>query len=214
MYQVSVAICNYQQKKWLHRCLRSLCDQTMCKDDFEVIIINDDTNENLDDIVSVISDYINCKLINNRENIGLPASLNIALKKSLGRYFIRLDCDDYFSKHCLYMLSVFLDMNRNYQAIACDYKRVNEIGQNIEIVSAQKEPIACGIMFSYESLAEVGFYNEEMKMREGHELLTRFIKKYNLFYLPIPLYRYRMHQDNRTKNQNQILMYDKKLEEQ
>ena len=40
-----------------------------------------------------------------------------------------------------------------------------------------------GIMYTYESLANLGFYNEDFKMREGHELDKRFKEKYKIYYL-------------------------------
>ena len=45
MYEVVVAICCYKQKHWLHRCLRSLSVQTMNKDKYEVVVVNDDPTE-------------------------------------------------------------------------------------------------------------------------------------------------------------------------
>jgi glycosyltransferase involved in cell wall biosynthesis len=223
MYKITVGICCYKQKQWLHRCLRSLCKQTISKDEFEVIIINDNPLENLEDICENVRPYLNIRLINNTKNIGLPRSLNTILKKSLGKYFVRIDSDDYVSRHFLQMLSTFLDLNSgprimgtdtNYQAIACDYFKVDETGQLISRHLSVDEPIACGIMFTYESLCDIGFYNENFKMREGHELLKRFTQKYKLFNFPIPLYKYRIHSNNRTNNEKEIKKHDRMLEKQ
>ena len=56
-------------------------------------------------------------------------------------------------------LSLFLDMNRSYQAVACDYNKVNHVGILVENCSAESDPIACGVMFTYESLCEINFYD-------------------------------------------------------
>ena len=172
MYKVTVGICCYRQKDWLHRCLRSLSSQTISKDDFEVIIVNDDPSEKLDTICDNFKDFLNIRIINNEENLGLPKSLNKILSASLGKYFVRVDSDDYVSKHFLYMLSTFLFMNRHYQAVACSYKKVNEVGESMGFYSAKDNPMACGVMFTYESLCNVGFYNEDFEMREGHESVS------------------------------------------
>ena len=50
-------------------------------------------------------------------------------------------------------------------------------------------------------------------MREGHELLKRYKQEYNLYNLPMPLYKYRMHNSNRTNNKEEVQKYDNKLEE-
>jgi len=210
VYKVTVAICCYRQKEWLYRCLRSLCNQTMPKEKYEVIVVNDDPLQNLSDICDQVSDAINIRLINNEANIGLPASLNKIIKTAKGQYFVRVDSDDYVSKHFLYMLSCYLDVGKRDQAVSCDYQKVDDCGNNLGRHSSVTEPIACGVMFTYESLCSVGYYSESWRMREGHELMKRFTEKYCMGHLDIPLYRYRMHTENRTST-DEIKEYDKKL---
>ena len=107
MYEITVAVCVYKQKHWLHRCLRSLTSQTLEKSRYEVVVVNDDPVENLDDIIDIFKEHINIRVINNKKNLGLPASLNRILKSSISKYFVRVDCDDYVSSHFLYILSTF-----------------------------------------------------------------------------------------------------------
>ena len=66
-------------------------------------------------------------------------------------------------------------------------------------------------MFTYESLSEINFYDENFRMREGHDLIKRFLKKFSMLHLPISLYRYRMHGENRTNNLEELKIYDKAL---
>ena len=83
MFKITVGICCYKQGKWLHRCLRSLCDQSIDKSTFEVVIVNDDPAERLDCICETFKDHLNIRIINNTTNIGLPGSLNKILKSAL-----------------------------------------------------------------------------------------------------------------------------------
>ena len=75
MYRITVGISCYKQKRWLHRCLRSLVNQTISKDKFEVVLVNDDPEERLEDVSNIFSEHLNIRLINNENNVGLPASL-------------------------------------------------------------------------------------------------------------------------------------------
>ena len=68
-------------------------------------------------------------------------------------------------------------------------------------------------MYTYEAITNLGFYNEDFRMREGHELHNRFLKKYKIYNLKMPLYRYRIHESNRTNNKNITDKYDNKLGE-
>ncbi|QEF99634.1 Putative glycosyltransferase EpsH [Stieleria maiorica] len=214
MFKITVGVCCYRQKQWLYRCLRSLSSQTLPHDQFEVLLVNDEPDEDLSDVQECFEEdsAFNIRLINNKQNLGLPGSLNQILRRSRGQYFVRVDADDYVSRHFLFVLSLFLDMNRTYQAVTCDYRKVNEVGTPLETLKFQDEPIACGIMYTYEALCNLNFYNEEFKMREGHDLLNRFSEKYCVMHLPFPLYRYRIHDSNRTHNADEVRRYDSQLE--
>ena len=61
MYEITVAVCVYKQKEWLHRCLRSLNSQTLEKSRYEVVVVNDDPNETLDDVIDIFKG-INLKI--------------------------------------------------------------------------------------------------------------------------------------------------------
>jgi len=213
MYKVTVGICCYKQKQWLYRCLRSLASQTLANADFEVIVVNDDPEEDLSDVCEYthVDPSFNIRLINNKSNQGLPSSLNTILRRAHGQYFVRVDADDYVSQHYLYVLSLFLDMNRDYQAVTCDYRKVNEVGTPISTHLFVEEPIGCGVMYTYEALCNLKFYNEDFKMREGHDLFQRFAEKYRVCHLPFALYRYRMHENNRTGNAEELKKYDERL---
>lgn len=213
MYKITVGVCCYKQKEWLSRCLRSLASQTIGRSDFEVIVVNDDPTEDLRDVCDCFEadETLNLRLLNNAQNLGLPGSLNRILQVARGQYFVRVDADDYVSRHFLYVLSLFLEMNADYQAVTCDYRKVNEVGVRISTHRFVEEPIACGVMFTYESLCNLRFYNEQFQMREGHELLQRFAEKYRICHLPFPLYRYRMHETNRTHNGADVAEYDNLL---
>ena len=42
----------------------------------------------------------------------------------------------------------------------------------------------------------MGAYNENLKEAEDYEIISKIMKKYNYFYLPVPLYRYYIHNKN------------------
>ena len=69
MYEVVVAICCYKQKHWLHRCLRSLSVQTLDKDRYEVVVVNDDPSERLDDIIDINSYEKGIEILKEKYNI-------------------------------------------------------------------------------------------------------------------------------------------------
>ena len=209
---ITVLVCTYNHGAWIERCIRSLLNQKFIKkDDFEIILIDDKSTDSTKKILQNFSDLENLRIHSNKKNIGLPKSLNKAIKLSKGRYVTRVDSDDYVQRNFLFLSKLFLDMNREYQAVAVDYIKVNNFETVLSKENCLKNEIACGIMYRKECLINIGLYNEKFKMREGHEINQRFKKKFKIGRLELPLYKYRMHEKNRTKNLKIVNYFDKLL---
>lgn len=213
--EISVIISVHNHEKWIERCLRSLLSQIEVKtSDYEIIIIDDCSKDSSPLIIEKFNKkFENIKFLKNKNNLGLQKSINKAITSSNGRYIVRVDSDDYVSKNFLFFMKFFLDKNRHYQAVAVDYNKIDEDEKILDRIDASKEEIACGIMFRRDSLISLGLYNEKFNMREGHELKKRFLKIYKIGYLELPLYNYRMHISNRTKDLDLVKKFDKKLSE-
>ena len=209
---ITVVVCTFNHGAWIERCIRSLLNQKFIKkDDFEIILIDDKSTDSTKKILKNFSDLENLRIHSNKKNIGLPKSLNKAIKLSKGRYVTRVDSDDYVQRNFLFLSKLFLDMNREYQAVAVDYIKVDNFETVLSKENCLKNEIACGIMYRKECLINIGLYNEKFKMREGHEINRRFKKKFKIGRLELPLYKYRMHEKNRTKNLKRVNYFDKLL---
>ena len=208
---VSVIICAYNHEKWIERSIRSVLNQTLVSDNsFEILVVNDASQDATKEIIEKFLDYPNIIIINNERNLGLPPSINIAIKRSSGRYIVRVDSDDYVQRNFIFLMKFYLDYNRFYQAVCVDYLVVNKFEEVLTRENAIKKEIACGVMFRRECLFDVGLYNEEYKMREGHDLRRRFTQKFTIGHLELPLYKYRDHENNRTKTK-QVKDFNQKL---
>ena len=187
--KISVIIPAYNCAKWITRSIRSILDQSLGDNDYEVIVVNDGST---DDLIQVLTPYLNrITFINRTENKGLPYSLNEGIAHSKGRFIIRLDSDDYVHRDYLKIPYMFLSMNPNLDAIALDYIKVDEKETVISRYNCETDPIGCGIMFRHEHLITLGLYNVDQKLHEEKELMERFQKQYSLTRVPLPLYRYR-----------------------
>jgi glycosyltransferase involved in cell wall biosynthesis len=209
---ISVIISCYNQGKWIERCVRSISHQHgFTPKELEIIVINDGSTDHTSEVLENLSVLSNIRIMS-QENMGLPKSLNKAIRKSLGRYIVRVDADDYVQRNFLTFMKIFLDLNRHYQAVACDYLKVDHLENEVGRFNCFEEQIACGIMFRKECLFDIGLYNTDFQMREGHELRKRFEKKYKIGRLELPFYRYRSHESNRTKQHDEVKKYDEQLD--
>ena len=199
---ISVIIPSFNSQAYIGRCLRSLITQSVEEDTFEILVVNDGSLDQSSIILESFGDSI--KLINNKKNIGLPASLNKAIKKAKGKYIVRVDSDDYVNDNFLLFLQNYLDFNPDIHAVACDYYLVDDCEELIERCNSSNNPIACGIMFRKDSFLDIGLYDEDFRSHEDLDFRIRFLEKFNIAELKIPLYRYRRHQNNMTNDKKNM----------
>jgi len=210
--EISVIVCCHNHGKWIERCIRSLAHQEDIQtDDYEIIVVNDGSTDSTSAVLQNIAFLPNLRILDNERNLGLPGSINKAIRSALGRYIVRVDSDDYVSRRFLGLMRLFLNMNRHYQGVAVDYVMVDEFENAVERVNCFAQQIACGVMFRKECLFDVGLYDESYRMREGHDLRRRFEEKFKIARLEFPLYKYRHHGANRTLNTEEVLKYDQQL---
>ena len=193
--EVSIIITNYNYSKYLSRCVRSCISQ---KDvECEIIIVDDCSTDASMEMLKPFKKRIS--IIKNKKNIGVAASANIGLKSSLGQYFIRVDADDYISSSTCHFMKSYMEANHDAFCVSCDYYLVDEYENHIKRKYAEKDNISCGIMYRKDLLIQSGGYNPKMRHREEEELRKRLGEFYNIHHLKIPFYRYRMHDNNKTK---------------
>ena len=197
----TLCIPTFNRCHFLGRAIRSAINQTFPKDKYEIIVIDDGSTDRTDIILETFKNDI--KIIKNKKNIGLSRSLNKAILKSRGKYFLRLDSDDYVNEEYINYLYTTLNLNKSeFDAVKCDYYKVDSKEVVTKKCNSEKEPIACGIIFKIDDLIDVGMYSPKKKIFEEIDLIDKLSKKKNfkIFRLPLPLYRYRMHKKNMTKN--------------
>ena len=211
--EISVLIAAYNQEKYIGRCLRSLFNQSIDLDKFEINLVNDGSTDRTLYGAELFCDPKESKIniINNKKNLGLPTSINKAIKISQGKYIVRIDADDWVSRDFLKLLHAFHINNGYMDAVACDYNLVDNNEKVIERKNCFADPIACGIMFKKKHLMEIGLYDENFQCHEERDLRIRFEKKFKIFRLELPLYRYRKHDKNMTNNKKFIEEYNNKL---
>lgn len=208
--RVSVIIPSFDCEKYLARCLRSILSQSIDSTDYEVILVDDGSTDKTLSVIQHFKDSI--RYIRHETNRGLPASLNSGIKQANGKFVIRLDADDYVHRDYLHILSLFLELNHDMDAVACDYYEVDEREVILERKSVDECPIGCGIMFRMDQMVDIGMYDEDFLLHEDKELMKRFADKgYKTHRVPLPLYRYRRHQSNITNNEAGMNHYFQKL---
>lgn len=92
--KITVIIPNYNESRFIHRCLNSILNQEVMPD--EIIIIDDASTD--DSLIKIRNSLSNCKIakiIENKKNIGVYASVVEGLKINSSDYVLFLSANDF-----------------------------------------------------------------------------------------------------------------------
>ena len=106
MPDLSIIITNWNGKKVLEDCLRSVFEKT--KDiSFEVIVVDDASSD--ESVEMVRSKFPNLRLIVNPQNLGFSEANNVGIQNAAGRYVLLLNNDTVLQNNAFEILVSFMD---------------------------------------------------------------------------------------------------------
>jgi glycosyltransferase involved in cell wall biosynthesis len=193
---VAVIMAAHNEERYIERALRSVLNQSAPRDWYEVYVVDDGSTDATRRIATDFAE--NVVVLQHEVQMGLPAALNTGLRAAHTRFVVRIDADDYVHHDFLRVLTLFLDLNPYMDAVACDYYTVDSQEEHLEHVDCMEHPIGCGIMFRKDRLIALGLYDESFLMAEDLDLRLRFEKQWRVHRVELPLYRYRLHDENMT----------------
>ncbi len=199
---ISIIIINHNRSEYLERCLRSCINQIIFNKKYEIIFVDDGSSDDSWKISKKFKSEI--KRYRLKKNKGISYASNFAIKKSTGNYFIRVDSDDFLSKHSLQFMSEILENNKKYAFVCSDHYRIDEFEYREKLVRLNNEKIikdhGAGILIRRGIFDRYNGYNTNLEEAEDYELLEKIMSNHSYFYLPIPLYRYYIHKKNISRS--------------
>jgi len=213
---ISVIMSIYKEPlKWVSESINSILNQTF--KDFEFFIIND--NPNRKELQEFLKKYKKQDkriiLIQNKKNLGLTKSLNIALKKSKGKYIARMDADDISLPNRLKIQYEYLEKNKRY--FLCASKAILIDEENNKIVSINILYLDKVLPFILKNVGNILIHPTIFFRNEGFRYNERFLFAQDYyFYLKVlkcgkkisiikePLIKYRKNQNSITNTKKDI----------
>lgn len=93
MIKISAIICTFKRPDYLRHALRSLCEQSLSCEEYEVIVVDNAVEARVQRVVKEFEDgRVNLRYLP-EENVGLSRARNTGLKAAVGRYVAYLDDD-------------------------------------------------------------------------------------------------------------------------
>lgn len=132
---LSIIVPIYNVENYLCKCIDSLLDQDLPKEQYEIILVNDGSPDNCGSIADDYADKFGNIRIIHQENDGLSAARNTGISAAKGEYIQFVDSDDYLEPNVLEKLITRVQKD-NLDVLRFNYQNVNE---NFAVFEPNKE---------------------------------------------------------------------------
>ncbi len=205
MPQTTVLIPTYNCAKYIVPAIKSVLAQKYT--DYELLIIDDGSTDNTEEIVSKISDS-RIVYLKNSCNRGIVYTLNKGIEMAKGEFIARMDADDIVLGNRLEMQIDFLNKNPDHGIVGGWYQVTNENGKIVDAVegvtnysSAQlgllfRNQFAHSVVTMRTDLAKQLKYDPEFEYCEDYDLWVRFAEVSKVTNLPAYYLSYRWYSEN------------------
>lgn len=209
---LSIIVPVYNTEKYLNRCIDSIIQAIkLVKDKVEIIIINDGSKGNADEIIeSYVKNFPDTIVYIKQENKGRGATRNVGISKARGKYISFIDSDDYIDDN------MYLDMlsklkSEDADIAICDFQNIIENNPEnsgrIEAKNLNIEdnkfgcfdvlilPSCCNKIISKELFNNVKF-PEHINYEDLAIIPSIVLKAKKIVYLPNMYYKYYQNSDS------------------
>ncbi|MAN60032.1 MAG: glycosyltransferase [Flavobacteriaceae bacterium] len=200
-YLVSIILPVYNGEAFLTKAIDSCLQQTY--GNFELIIVNDCSTDNSGKIAEnyKLQDS-RIKVIHNRTNKKLPASLNIGHQAANGEYFTWTSDDNLLKSNFLKTLMASITL-RNADIAFANYDIISSNG----LVRREHVPgplshllfgntIGAAFLYNKKVFQTLNGYNEQFHLIEDYDFWLRASTKFKFIHIDANIYKYRVHKNS------------------
>jgi glycosyltransferase involved in cell wall biosynthesis len=203
--KVSVIIPTCNRPKLLPAAIRSVLNQTFS--DFELVVVDDASDESIDDIVKAFKDErVHC--IRHERRRGGAAARNTGIRNSTGEFVAFLDDDDeWYPEKLARQMEVMLKSEPEVAAVYTGYVIVDRTSGtvrsrmipirrgNLQNKLLESNPIGgtSSVLLKRSCLEKVGLFDESLPSFQDRDLWIRIAKEFQFDYVQEPLLNYYVH---------------------
>ena len=150
MLKLSIIVPFYGVEKYIERCIRSLYDQNMPRDEYEVIAVDDCSPDGSRAIIERLqNEYPTLQLICHTENKRQGGARNTGLQSAKGEYIWFVDSDDYIRPN---VLSQLYEEAKRYEVDILHFDHYGEDihGKLSNTPSHKDDRVYTGLEFSFD----------------------------------------------------------------
>lgn len=208
---VSIVIPVYNGESFMREAIDSALVQTY--KDIEIIVINDGSTDNTEEIAKSYGDKIRYY---SKENGGVSTALNLALREMNGEYFSWLSHDDvYYPEKISRQIDQLASFEKENVVLYSNYDFIDEKSRITTTARFSHEMLVskpeyallrsaingCTLLIPKKAFDEYGFFDENLKCTQDYDMWFRMMKTYDFMHMSEVLVKYRAHsQQDTVKN--------------
>ena len=221
MPKISVIICTYNRVRFINDCLKHLLNQSLDKDLFEVLVINNNCSDNTQEVTDQFINQhpeLNLRQIF-ESNQGLSFARNRGLAEAKTEIICYIDDDGYAAPNYLEEILNIFDHNSNIVGVGGKvipryeteeprwynpYLRMMvtsiDFGEKPFKCFGKKYPAGCSMIYRKDILEKAGGFNNELKWRADDKYIFHQVKKLSdeIYYMPQLSVRHQIDADRTT----------------
>jgi glycosyltransferase involved in cell wall biosynthesis len=209
---------SFNHARYLADSIEAVLNQSY--NDFELLIIDDCSTDNSRKIVETFRNKDKRVIaIYNRTHLGVSGARNMAMKNCRGNYIAFCDADDIWERDKTKIQVECLQSRREYDVVFCDSIIIDEngiptggkfsslirkeknFGGNLFLELCLSNFINTPtILFNRKCLEKIGLFDESFRYLEDWLYWIELARHFRLFYIDMPLVRYRVHSNSTYKD--------------
>ncbi len=219
MLRLSIIVPFYNVEKYIEECIRSLYDQDIPHEEYEVICVDDCSPDGSRAIVEQLQqEYPTLKLLTHTENKRQGGARNTGMQEAKGRYVWFVDSDDIIFRNVLKKLLGMIEKNR-LDILQFDYVRGVNKSEQYKCLNGD---ISCGEDYLFRDKSPLWYdrlvgpwrqlfrkqflieehlsFIEKVQYEDTDYLLHSFMKAQRVQHISVIAYGYRVNSSSTTCN--------------
>ncbi len=212
---ISIVLPTYNGSRYIQYAVDSILKQTYT--DIELIIVDDCSTDDTGAIVDKMAKYDKrIRVIHNKINKKLPASLNIGFENAHGDYFTWTSDDNLYKSNALEIMLLYLKENPETDIVyaMCDTidSDGNLVAANINQEKGNEENnnihnwVGACFLYKREVHDKLHGYDENLFLVEDYDFWLRAARYFKYQKINQTLYQYRVHANSLTSTRNEEIM--------
>ncbi len=200
---VSIYIVSKNHSSFINKSIKSVLSQSY--KNLEIFFIDDNSKDKSFEKAKKFKKK-NIKFFKFKKNTGLQTIANFVLKHAKGKYFLRLDADDWLDENAVLNLVYKIESSKKIGAVYGSYYYTNDKG---EVVGEEKNldyvennfgpPHGACTLFRTRSLKEIGGYSTEFKAQDGWEVWLKLKERMKFAKIQTSIFYYRQLENSISK---------------